>query len=77
MSWVVGAFLGCQILVVLFIALHDWIPLGELNNLAGIRSVDTPGRLLLVTALSTLPFAIGLAASVHFAAAGFPMWLIW
>ena len=43
MSWVVGALLGCQCLVVLFIALHDWIPLGKLNNLAGIRSVDTTG----------------------------------
>jgi len=77
MSWVVGALLGCQFLVVLFIALHDWIPLGKLSNLAGIRSVDTTGRLLYVTTLSTLPFAIGLAASLHFAPTGFPMWLMW
>jgi hypothetical protein len=34
------AFIGCQLCVVLFIALHDWIPLGKLNNLAGIRAVD-------------------------------------
>jgi hypothetical protein len=77
MNWVVSAFLGCQFLVVLFIALHDWIPLGRLNNLAGIRSVDTTRRLFLVTALSTLPFAIGFAASVHYASSGFPMWLMW
>ncbi len=73
----VKALLGCQCLVVLFVALHDWIPLGRLNNLAGIRSVDTTRRLLFVTALSALPFAIGFAASVHYASTGFPAWLMW
>jgi hypothetical protein len=75
-AWVLYAFLGCQLFVVLFIAIHDWIPLGKLNNLAGIRGVDTKGRLLWVTALSTLPFAIGLLASLYYAARGFPMWVM-
>jgi hypothetical protein len=73
---VLYVFLGCEFYVVLFIALHDWIPLGRLNNLAGIRAVDTTSKLLAVTALSTLPFAIGLAASFHYASAGFPGWLL-
>jgi len=74
----VTAFLGCQLFVVLFIALHDWLPLGRLNNLAGIRAVDTTRRLVVVTVLSTLPFAIGLAASVYYARTGFPMWvMVW
>jgi len=74
----VTAFLGCQLFVVLFIALHDWLPLGRLNNLAGIRAVDTTRRLVVVTVLSTLPFAIGLAASVYYAMTGFPMWvMVW
>jgi hypothetical protein len=77
MNWVIDVFLGCQFFVVLFIAVHDWIPLGKLNNLAGIRAVDSTRRLLVVTVLSTLPFAIGLAASVYYAATGFPMWLMW
>jgi hypothetical protein len=72
----VTAFLGCQLFVVLFIALHDWLPLGRLNNLAGIRAVDTTRHLVVVTVLSTLPFAIGLAASVYYARTGFPMWLM-
>ena len=44
MKWLVVAFLGCQLLVVLFIA---------------------------------LPYAIGFAASAHYAATGFPMWLMY
>lgn len=77
MAWVINAFLGCQCFVVLFIALHDWIPLGRLNNLAGIRAVDTRRKLLVVTVISTLPFAIGFAASAYYAATGFPMWVTW
>jgi hypothetical protein len=69
------AFLLCQFVVVLFLALHDWIPLGSLNNLAGIRAVDTPARLLLATVMSALPFAIGFAASLYYRTAGFPGWL--
>jgi len=73
----IDALIACQLVVVLFIALHDWIPLGRLNNLQGIRAADTTGKLLFVTLLSTLPFAIGLAASAYYATAGFPMWLMW
>lgn len=77
MSWTAKAFLACQFVIVLFIALHDWIPLGKLNNLAKIRAVDTTRKLLVVTVLSTLPFAIGFAASVYYADTHFPMWLMW
>jgi len=71
------AFLVCQSVVVLFIALHDWVPLGSLSNLAAVRAADSTGRLVFVTALSTLPFAIGLAASFHDAPARMPHWLTW
>jgi hypothetical protein len=71
------AFLGCQLFVVLFIALHDWVPLGKLSNPTGIRATDSRGRLFLVTLVSTLPYAIGLVASAHYAATGFPMWLMY
>ena len=73
----ISAFLGCQLLVALFIALHDWIPLGALSNPAGLRTVDTAGKRIAVTLLSTLPYAIGFAASAYYASSGFPMWLMW
>ena len=70
-------FLLCQLYVVLFIALHDWLPLGSLNNLAGIRAVDTRMQLLRTTVLSALPFVIGLAGSLYYSATHFPPWLMW
>jgi hypothetical protein len=73
----IRAFIACQSFVVLFIALHDWIPLGRLNNLAGIRSADSLAKRVLVTALSTLPFAIGLGGSICYASKTFPAWLDW
>jgi hypothetical protein len=71
------AFLGCQSLVVLFIALHDWVPLGRLNNLKAVRAADTTIRLVFVTALSALPYAVGLAASLYFVSSRMPNWLTW
>jgi hypothetical protein len=69
--------IGLQVFVVVFIALHDVVPLGRLNNLVGVRAVDTRGRFLATTVLSTLPFLIGLVASVVYARRGFPGWVMW
>jgi hypothetical protein len=71
------AFLACQFFVVIFIALHDWIPLGKLTNLKGIRAADSTRKLVVMTALSTLPFAVALVASAHYARTRFPLWLVW
>jgi hypothetical protein len=60
------AFILSQSLVVLFVALHDWLPLGRLNNLAGIRAVDTRAQLLRTTIVSTAPFAVGLAGTIRY-----------
>jgi hypothetical protein len=71
------AFIACQCYVVLFIAVHDWIPLGRLNNLEGIRRADSRGRLILVTVVSALPFAIGLAGSIYYGGSRYPDWLLY
>lgn len=71
------ALIACQAYVVLFIALHDWIPLGRLNNLEGIRAADGRSRLFVVTAASTAPFLAGLVGSIQHAASVFPAWLEW
>jgi hypothetical protein len=67
----------CQVIVVIFLALHDWVPLGRLNKMAGLRAVDSTSRLVLTTAVSTLPFAAVLVASVCFASVHYPNWLLW
>jgi hypothetical protein len=77
MGMTLTAFVVCQSLVMLFIALHDWVPLGRLSNLEAVRAADSTMKLFFVTVLSTLPFAIGLAASVYYAPVGNPIWLTW
>jgi hypothetical protein len=65
-----------QIMVVVFLAFHDWVPLGKLNNVAGLRAVDTGNRLVFTTAVSTLPFAAVLVASIIFASVQYSNWLL-
>jgi hypothetical protein len=65
--------IGLQAFHVLFLLLHDWIPLGRLSNLAAVHAIDSIAKLLRTTFLSALPFAAGLAFSV----ATFPDWPMW
>jgi predicted outer membrane lipoprotein len=66
-----------QVMVVVFLAFHDWVPLGKLNNVAGLRAVDTTKRLAFTTAVSTMPFAAVLVVSILFASVEYPNWLLW
>jgi hypothetical protein len=52
-------FLAAQTLVTLFILLHDWIPLGSLNNFAAKRDEDPLSKRLFDTLLGAVPAAIG------------------
>lgn len=49
---------------VLFLWLHDWIPLGRLNDVAAVRSQGPMLGLVVVTIIQTVPFSIGLWFSV-------------
>jgi hypothetical protein len=56
-----------QLFQVLFLWLHDWIPLGRLSDVAAVRSQDTSLHLVVVTLIQTVPFTIGLLFSLlHF-----------
>ena len=70
-----SALLLLQIVHVLFLALHDWVPLGKLNDLKAVRTANPGEKLLVGTLISTIPFAFGLAASFFYAHKGFPGWL--
>ena len=71
------AVLALQAFVAAFVLLHDWIPLGRLNNNnRGVREVDSRTKRIFVTLLSALPFVLGFAWSVAAASRpGFPMGL--
>jgi hypothetical protein len=68
-------FLGLQVFQVLFLWLHDWIPLGRLNDVAAVRSQDTTQRLVVVTLVQSVPFSIGLLFSVLNLGRPYPHWL--
>lgn len=68
------ALIGLQAWIVLFLALHDWVPLGRLTNRAGVRGVDSTAKLVWTTVWSTAPFALGLGWCVWYA--HWPGWLV-
>ena len=67
--------LALQVLQVLFLWTHDWVPLGRLNDVAAVRSQDTLGRLVTVTVVQSLPWTIGLYFSVRYFGREYPDWL--
>jgi hypothetical protein len=69
--------LALQCFVVLFVALHNWIPLGRLNNVRGVRAEFPTGKLLITTFINFTPFAIGLAASAFYFGRAYPDWVFW
>jgi hypothetical protein len=69
--------LGLECLVVLFVALHNWIPLGRLNDVRGVRTEFPGSKLLIITLINFTPFAFGLAASAFYFNRRFPGWLFW
>jgi hypothetical protein len=73
----VGALFVLQIFHVLFLSLHDWIPLGRLNDPKAVRAEVSRGELLAASLISTVPFAFGLVASAVYLGKAFPGWLMW
>ncbi len=72
-----GVLLLLQCFEVLFLFLHDWIPLGTLNDLKGVSTADSFGKRLGATLISSTPFAVGLVASVIYFGKPYPNWLFW
>jgi hypothetical protein len=52
--------LGLQLFQVLFLALHDWVPLGRFTNLPALRAVEPLSHRLMGTLITTSFFAYGL-----------------
>lgn len=64
-----------QMFQVLFLWLHDWVPLGRLNDVTAVRSQDTALRLVIVTLTQNVPFTIGLIFSLLDFGRMYPHWL--
>jgi hypothetical protein len=67
--------LALETLQVIFLWIHDWIPLGRLNDVVAVRSQNTPGRLITVTFVQSLPWTIGLYFTALYFGRAYPNWL--
>ena len=67
--------MALQSLQVTILWLHDWVPLGRLNNLPAVHAADPRARLIRVTLIQSVPFTIGLVATIAWARTGHPHWV--
>ena len=67
--------LALQAFQVLFLWLHDWVPLGRLNDVAAVRGQDPTSRLVVVTLIQSVPFTIGLIYCAKYFGRPYPHWL--
>ena len=73
----IAVLFGLQCFHVLFLGLHDWIPLGRLNDVKAVRAANPASKLILGALISTVPFAFGLGASAYYLGGSYPHWLLW
>jgi hypothetical protein len=69
------ALLALQSFHVVFLLLHDWIPLGRLNDPAAVRRENSLAGLIANTLIARGLFAFGLGASIHYYGSAYPGWL--
>jgi hypothetical protein len=68
--------IALQAFQVAFLWLHDWIPLGRLNDVAAVRRADSLQRLVIVTLVQSVPFTVGLVFSAKYLGNAYPHWLV-
>ena len=64
-----------QAVQVVILWVHDWAPLGPLNDVRAVRAADTTSRLVAVTLIQSVPFTIWLYFSIRGLSSQFPGWL--
>jgi hypothetical protein len=74
-SIAIDVLFALQSFHVLFLASHDWIPPGTLNDVTAVRGANPGGKLAVGTIISTIPFAIPLGASAFYFGRAYPEWL--
>ena len=76
MEAVEKSILGLEIFQVAFLLLHDWVPLGRLSDPKALRSLEPIRRIVLATAISSVPFLLGLIFSAdHLHDPRWPDWV--
>lgn len=61
-------------LILLFMLLHDWVPLGSLNNVQAVKLEHTTGELVRITVIQTLSILVVIAIALIFIGKTYPIW---
>jgi hypothetical protein len=69
------SFITVQVFMLVFLVVHDWIPLGSLNDVAGVRRQNAFGQLAVATLINSVPIAVTLGLSFAFFRAAHPAWV--
>lgn len=69
------AIIALQVFQVAFLWVHDWVPLGRLNDVKAVRAIDSRRRLIAVALIQSVPYTLGLIFTLHYARSHFPGWL--
>lgn len=65
-------------LIFLFLLLHDWIPLGPLNDLQGIRDANSLKSLILTTIINVFSISVVIGITLVYIGKRYPIWArIW
>ena len=73
-----SALIVLQAFQLAFLLLHDWIPLGRLNDVEAVRQENTPRQLLIGTIVTSIPVALALWLSINYFGYPYPTWVkVW
>ena len=67
-----GTLIALQAFQLALLLVHDWIPLGEFNDIQAVRRENTLWQLLIGTTVTSIPVAIGLGLSIHYFGYSYP-----
>jgi hypothetical protein len=67
--------IALQVAQVAILWLHDWVPLGPLNDVRRVQAEDTRARLIRVTLVQSVPYTLGLLFTLAYQRTGHPSWL--
>ena len=66
--------IALQVVQVAILWLHDWVPLGALNDVRRVQAEDTKAKLIRVTLVQSTPFTLGLIFSISYKQTHHPVW---
>lgn len=70
LEWV---YLSLQAVILLFLIFHDWVPLGNLNDIDAVHHLLTTNELIIQTIMNSVPFAVAFFLCCLYAGKAYPL----